>query len=95
MKKTENELIDNMNLLLDHFVQKRHDDHKDRVEWNRTFPPDVEVDVTEDVGMTITYGIWKTHDGVFLIAKSKNGYHPEMRISLSKKVVKAIRSLEI
>ncbi|KKN91241.1 hypothetical protein LCGC14_0221090 [marine sediment metagenome] len=82
-----------MSWSLKNMIDKMSDDRREaQLQWNREFPPDIEVDVVEDAGITITYGIWKVPNGdIFFIPKSKSGYQPERRINIDKKIVEAIR----
>lgn len=64
-----------------------------QLEWNKNFPPNIEIDVIED-DIPVTYGIWEDFDGIFIIPKSKNGYQPERRITIDKKIVKAIKGMK-
>ncbi|MEK0337402.1 MAG: hypothetical protein QQN41_08215 [Nitrosopumilus sp.] len=77
-------------------INKMDDDKKkNQLQWNKEFPPDIEVNIVEDDNMKTTYGIWKVPGGnIFIIPKSKNGYHPERRINIDEKIVDAIRSMK-
>lgn len=75
-------------------IKKTKDNRrKTQLEWNKKFPPNIEVDIVEDAAMTTTYGIWKISEGILIIPKSKSGYQLESRICLSTKIVEAIRNM--
>jgi len=84
---------------INEFLKRSSRERNDtRRRWNRDFPPDAEVvtSINDEDGVypqrSVTYGIWKTDDGIFFIEKSKNGYHPEKRICLPEALVRAIMS---
>jgi len=83
--------FDQINSLLE---KMRHEREVERSTWNKEFPPDVEVDVVIDGFDTpVKHGIWKVEDGIFIIAKSKNCYHPENRIYIPTEIVEEIRKI--
>ncbi len=79
------------------FEKMRHDEKVARDTWNKEFPPNIEVYVDDraETGLEkpTQYGVWKVDDGFYMIPKSKNGYHPERRISIPNEVAEAIRGL--
>ncbi len=73
---------------------KRREREKIRLKWNEKFPPDTEVHLSPSLsGQPTTYGIWKLNDGVMIILKDKNGYHPNKRLYITTEVINAIKEM--
>lgn len=95
MKKKTEQLNNDLSLIQE-FLEKTHREKEEaRYNWNKAFPPDAETDVNDGMDKPTRYGIWKVEDGVMIIAKSKNGYHPEKGIIIFEEILKAIQRISI
>jgi hypothetical protein len=79
-------------LLMNFLIKSRQEREEARYNWNKAFPPEIEVQVDEGLDEPTMYGIWQIEDGVMIIPKSKNGYHPEKSIIIYEEIMDAIRS---
>lgn len=80
--------------LADFMFDSCKDAKRKRDEWNRSNPPDKEIECFTEDGISYTVGLWLREDGgIYYSEKKKSGYDYQGLILLSDPLVRGICAL--